>query len=168
MSKGLYFIHILVLLALQLFLFDNVQFTSLLYINIYILAIIIAPDDISDTLVMCIALLLGGIVDWCNNTMGIHVAAAVLTAYLRPTILRSLATNQNNTLSNFLHSGNISAFFRYIAIMTSIFYVALIFLEVFSFRGFSKTLLRILCSTLTSSVLMILYYYIAIRPVRHE
>lgn len=168
MSKTFFFIHTVILLLLQLILFDNVQYGSLLYINIYILAVIMAPDELGNTVTLCLAFLLGLIVDIADNTMGIHAASATLLAYIRPGLLKFLVTHQPSPVKVALYSRTASGFVKYASVSTVIFFFALMLLEAFSFKGFLMTLARVVCSSAVSSGLVILYYYTAIRIGHHD
>lgn len=169
MSKVVYFIHIVALLLIQLLLLDNIQISSYLYLNIYVLAIILAPDDVNDTIVMLLGFAMGAIVDWANDTMGIHIAATTLLAYLRPAILGIVSIRQNNPIRTALRSNNNSWLVKYVALSSAIYFFTLILLEAFSFRGFGLTLLRITCSAVASFIIMMLYYFTAIRSSsKHE
>ncbi len=169
MSSLVYFIHTAILMVIQLLLLDNIQVSSYVYMNIYILALLIAPDEFNDTFVLLMAFVLGAIVDFANNTMGIHTAAATLMAYFRPMILGAISVRQNSPIKTALRSSNTSWLAKYIALTSIIYFVSFIMLEAFSFRAFHITLLRIVFSTVASFVIMILYYFTAIRTSsRHE
>lgn len=169
MSNVTYIIHSVVLLIIQLLLLDNIQFSAYVYLNIYILAILLAPDEINDTLVLFIGFGLGLIVDYVNNTMGIHTAATTLLAYLRPMLLGVVSIRENSPIKSALRSSNISWLMKYIILSISIYFIVLLCLEAFTFRAFHITLLRIVCSTVASFILIMLYYFTAIRTgSKHE
>ncbi|MBE6333516.1 MAG: rod shape-determining protein MreD [Bacteroidales bacterium] len=169
MSNLVYFIHTAILMIIQLLLLDNIQVSSYVYLNIYVLAILMAPDEFSDTFVLLMAFVLGVIVDFANNTMGIHTAAATLMAYFRPMILEAVSVRQNNPIKTALRASNTTWLAKYIALTSVIYFVSFIMLETFSFKAFHITLLRIVFSTVASFVIMMLYYFTAIRSSsRHE
>lgn len=169
MSNLSYFIHTAILMVIQLLLLDNIQVSSYVCLNIYVLAILLAPDNISDTFVMLMAFVLGVIVDFANNTMGIHTAAITLMAYFRPIVLSAVSVRQNSPIKTALRSSNTSWLSKYIALTSLIYFIAVIMLEAFSFKAFHITLLRIVTGMVASFVIMMLYYYTAIRSSsRHE
>lgn len=169
MSNLVYFIHTVILMIIQLLLLDNIQVSSYVYLNIYVLAILLAPDEFSDTFTLLLAFILGAIVDVANNTMGIHTAAATLMAYFRPMILGAVSVRQNSPIKTALRAGNTSWLAKYISLTSVIYFVSFIMLEAFTFRAFYITLLRIVFSSMASFVIMMLYYYTAIRSSsRHE
>lgn len=169
MSKVAYIIHVFLLVIIQLLLLDNIQLSSYVYLNIYILAVIMAPDDINDTILLFIGFILGLVVDFANNTMGVHTATTTLLAYLRPTLLGAVSIRENNPIKTAIRSNNASWVTKYLILTLSIYLTMLLILETFSFRAFHVTLFRIVCSTAASFILMILYYFTAIiTSSKHE
>lgn len=94
MNSTKYLIHVVCLFIIQLAILDNIQLNSYIYINIYILAILILPYTMKKTSVLLLAFLFGFIIDLANNTMGIHTAATTFIAYLRPKLLQ-LTSNRD-------------------------------------------------------------------------
>ena len=81
MNGAKYWIHVVCLFIIQLTILDNIQLHSYVYINIYILAILVLPYGMKKLTVLFLAFLFGLIVDLANNTMGIHAAATTFLAY---------------------------------------------------------------------------------------
>lgn len=164
MNNVTYFIHLLILLFVQLTILDNIQIHSYVYINIYVLAIYILPYRIQKIAILLFGFLLGFFVDLANHTMGIHTAATTLLAYIRPRLL--LFTSNREQLDELHGRQKISEFnwfFKYILLNNAIFNFALILCEAFSFNNLFITLVRIVCSTLISTLFMLLYYFIALK-----
>lgn len=162
MSKVAYIIHLFILIVIQLLLLDNIHLSSYVYLNIYVLAVIMAPDDLNDTLLLLLGFITGLVVDFANNTMGVHTAATTLLAYLRPTLLGAVSIRQNSPVKTAIRGNNTSWVMKYLILTLSIYMTVLLMLEAFSFRAFHITLLRIVCSTAASFILMMLYYFTAI------
>lgn len=164
MSNSKFYIHLFVLLLIQLVLLDNIQIHSYVYINLYILSIYILPYRWSKLTVLFFGFCLGMFVDIVNHTMGIHTVATTLIAFMRPQML--LLTSNRGQISDIQGRQRISEFtwfFKYIVINTLVFNSVLILCETFSFQNFSITLLRISCSTLFSILFILLYYFIALK-----
>ncbi len=87
MSNLKFFLHLVMLLLLQLTILDNIQLHSYVYINIYILAIYILPYRLPNATILFFGVFLGFFLDLANHTMGIHAAATTLIAYIRPRLL---------------------------------------------------------------------------------
>ena len=164
MSNLKFFLHLLMLLLLQWAILDNIQLHSYIYINIYILAIYILPYRLRDAMILVFGFLLGLIMDFADNTMGIHAAATTLLAYMRPRLL--ILTSNREQIDDIQGKQRISDFgwfFKYVLVSTFIFNIVLMFCEAFSFHNFFITLLRIVCSTLASVFFILLYYFIALK-----
>lgn len=164
MNNVTYFIHLLILLFVQLTILDNIQIHSYVYINIYILAIYILPYRVQKTAILLFGFSLGFLVDLANHTMGIHTAATTLLAYIRPSLL--LFTSNREQLDEIHGKQKISEFnwfFKYILLNNTIFNFVLIFGEAFSFNNLWITLARIVLSTLVSTLCMLLYYFITLK-----
>ncbi len=164
MSNLKFFLHLLMLLLLQWAILDNIQLHSYVYINIYILAIYILPYRLRDATILVFGFLLGLVMDFADNTMGIHAAATTLLAYMRPRLL--ILTSNREQIDDIQGKQRISDFgwfFKYVLVSTFIFNIVLMFCEAFSFHNFFITLLRIVCSTLASVFFILLYYFIALK-----
>lgn len=164
MSNLKFFLHLFILLLLQLTILDNIQLHSYIYINIYILAIYILPYRLRNATILLFGFFLGLFIDLANNTMGIHAVATTLIAYIRPRLL--MLTSNREQIDDIQGKQKISDFgwfFKYVLISTSIFNVVLILCEAFSFHDFLITLLRIVCSTVASTFFILLYYFIALK-----
>lgn len=164
MNNAKYLIHVIILFIIQLTILDNIQLHSYVYINIYILAILILPYNYKKTSVLLIGFFLGLLVDLANNTMGIHAAATTFVAYLRPKLL--LLTSNREQIDDIQGAQKVSSFswfFKYTLLLTFAFNVVLITAEAFTFANIGITLLRIVFSTLASCFFILLYYFIALK-----
>lgn len=163
-SVAKYLIHLLCLLIIQIAILDNIQLHSYLYINIYILAVLILPYGMNKVSVLLIAFLLGIVIDLANNTMGIHAAATTFLAYLRPRLILLTSNREQIDEIQTTHKiSNFGWFFKYASLSTLAFNGVLILGEAFGFSNFMITLLRICCSTLASFFFILLYYFIALK-----
>ncbi|MDL2252326.1 rod shape-determining protein MreD, partial [Odoribacter sp. OttesenSCG-928-J03] len=125
---------------------------------------LIIPYTYNKVSVLLLGFLFGMVVDIANNTMGIHAAAATIVAYLRPRLLLSITNRtQINDIKDTRQTSAMDWFFKYAMFLVFIFNVVLIMTETFSFKNISVTLLRIVCSTLVSGFLILLYYFIALK-----
>lgn len=168
MTNAKFFIHLFVLLLIQLILLDNIQIHSYVCINLYILSIYVLPYRWSNVAILFFGFCLGMFVDLINHTMGVHTIATTLIAFMRPQML--LLTSNREQISDIQGRQKISEFawfFKYIVINTLIFNSVFILCETFSFRNFPITLLRIVCSTLASIFFILLYYLIALKEKKN-
>jgi rod shape-determining protein MreD len=149
-------IRFLLLVLIQVFVFNNMNLSGYLNPYIYILFILLLPVDISKSLLLVLAFLLGLTIDYFGNTLGLHAAATLLMAFARPAVLNLFFSNIEFTpgeepgLSRLKFSG----FFRYTFTMVFIHHSTLFLLEVLSFNNFLYLLYRIMLSSLLTMLLI--------------
>ena len=85
---------------------------------------------------------------------GIHAAASVLVAFLRPYILPLIATRENLEKAAPSYANFGKSFFAYAAILVVIHHFVLFMLEAFAFAHIGIVLLRTLCSALATMALI--------------
>lgn len=80
----------IVLVLIQVLILNNIEFSG--YINpfLYVLFILLLPFETPAWLLLVSGFALGLTVDLFMNTPGLHAAATVLTAFVRPFVLRIL------------------------------------------------------------------------------
>jgi rod shape-determining protein MreD len=141
-----------VLILAQVFIFDNILLFGFVNPFIYILFLILFPVRVDRMQFLLLGFLLGLTMDFFSDTGGIHAAACLVVAYLRPVFLRfSFGVSiEYNTIkiSNTPGGGRLT----YIALMVLTHHLVLFFLEIFSL----KHTLFILKSALFSSIFTIL------------
>jgi len=158
-----FYIHIVVLMLIQLFILNNIQVNPYVIVNIYILAIFILPLNIYKAILPIIGFVLGFIIDLSIGTLGINAAAATFIAFLRPQLIK-LSINQPSINESELKKFNNSlSFLKYILISILIFNIIFVFIEVFSFENILNSILRIILSSATDIVLISIYYFIALK-----
>jgi rod shape-determining protein MreD len=145
-------IRFVILVLLQGLVLNNINFLG--YINPfpYILFIALFPINNNRTLFVFLAFLLGLCVDFFTDTGGIHAAACVTIAYIRPPILKfSFGTIYDNQTIKF-NQIEIGSRMVYFSILATIHHLILFSLEVFN----SSDIILILKKTLFSSIFTIL------------
>lgn len=164
MSNLRFIVNTLLLIAMQLIIFNNIQLHSYIYINVYILSIFIIPYHYRMIPVLIYGFILGLFMDICANTMGVHAVATTLIAYLRPRLLVLTSTREQiDDIHGKQSINNFGWFFKYVFVMTLLFNIVLIIAETFSFSNFTNTILRIIFSSAVSLAFIVSYYFIAIK-----
>lgn len=139
------------LVALQVFVLDNMHFLGVFMPLVYIYALLRLPSDLSQNLVILWGFLLGLSVDILSNTPGMHASATTLIGFLRYPVLRLFVSkedlgNKNVSVSS-LGSG---AFWKYAVLLVLIHHMTLFLLESFSFTNWPLLFTKIpVCSMLT-------------------
>lgn len=153
-----YFIYFIILILLQVLLFNNIQFSG--YVNpfIYILFILLLPVEIPAWLLLILSFLTGFIVDSFASTPGMHTFATLLAGFARPYILRISAPRdgyEGGAVPS-LHLYGFRWFATYAVIFILIHHTALFYIEVFRMTDFFSTLLRVLLSSIFSLAFILL------------
>lgn len=153
-----YLLWFVSLVALQVFVLDNVHFLGVYLPLIYIYALLRLPSDMSPTLVILLGFLLGLSVDILSNTPGMHASATTLIGFLRYPILRLFVSKEDlgnkNVSERSLGTG---AFWKYAVLLVLIHHTVLFLIESFSFTNWPLLLTKIpVCSLLTLAFILAL------------
>jgi rod shape-determining protein MreD len=156
---GLIFI---LLILIQVFLFNNIQFSGYVNPYVYTMFILLLPVEIPSWLLLLLSFATGLIIDFFSGSPGLHTSATVLTGFVRPYILRIVSPRdgyEGGAEPSMLIYG-IRWFFSYTLFIVLIHHTTLFYLEVFRFAEFFRTMLRVLLSTLfsTTFILLIEFY----------
>ena len=152
---GLIFI---VLILLQVLLFNNIQFSGYVNPYVYIMFILLLPVEIPSWLLLLLSFATGLIIDFFSGSPGMHASATVLIGFVRPYILRIVSPKDGyepGSDPSMLIYG-FRWFFSYALLMVLIHHTTLFYLEVFRLSEFFRTMLRVLLSTLFSMTFILL------------
>lgn len=157
-----YSLIFIVLVLLQVLLFNNIEFSGYVNPYIYVLFILILPMEIPSWILLIISFFTGLIVDIFTGSIGIHSSASLFAGFCRPYVLRIISPRDGYEQGSELSLGNYGLywFFVYTGVIVLIHHTVLFYFEVFSFKGFFRTLLRvILSSAFTIAFIMLGEYY---------
>ncbi|WP_080059322.1 hypothetical protein [Spirosoma aerolatum] len=151
----------LLYLVLQIVLVRNLVLFDYAFCFVYIACILLLPNETSLTWLLLIAFVTGIIVDMFYNTLGMHAAATVLMAYCRPFIVRAQidVPGLESRIEFSLKQLGTGAFFRYVAILALIHHTALFFIEASSLSLIIPTLIRVIASTLFTTLSIVLIQF---------
>lgn len=153
-------IRFVLLILLQVFVLNRIILYQLVNPYIYLVFILLLPFNISRLSLILCGLALGLSLDMFMNTMGMHAAACVLIAYLRPFIINILAPPggfEVTQRSPSFRTMGVAQFSVYTLILVAVHHTAYFMLEVFGFGGIFYLLLKILISVAVSMGLILLY-----------
>src|SRR6056297_1010500 len=156
-------VRFIVILLVQVLLLDNVLLGGYLNPYFYVLFILLMPFETPRWVLLVAGFFLGLSVDLFTNTLGMHTAATVLVAFMRPWVLSIFAPRDGYEPDTFprIYYYGFSWFAGYAAILTFIHHFALFYIEVFHFQYFFNTFLRVILSTaLTTSTIILSQYFI--------
>jgi len=157
-----YTLIFVLLFLLQLFLFNNIQFSGYVNPYVYILFILLLPVDIPAWLLLFISFFTGLIIDLMMGTPGMHTSATVLAGFARPYVLRLISPREGYETgsgpSMFVYG--FKWFLLYTIFIVLIHHTFLFYIEVFRLSDFFNTLLRVLLSSLFSVTFILLLEYL--------
>jgi hypothetical protein len=156
-------IRFIVLVLVQVLIINNIQISGFIVPYFYILFILLMPFETPRWVLLVSAFALGLMIDLFAQTPGMHAAASVFMAFLRPFILEMSAPRDGYETGTFprLHYFGFEWFLRYTLILVVAHHFILFYIEVFRFSEFFSTFLRVLLSSLFSvTLIMISQYFI--------
>ena len=153
---------LILLVLLQVLMFNNIQFSGYVNPYIYIMFIMLLPVEIPAWILMLLSFGTGMLIDIFTGTPGMHASASVLAGMIRPSVLRSISPRDGYEPgahpSMFVYG--FRWFLLYTIVMVFIHHTALFYLEVFRFTDFFRTLLRVLLSSFfTILFVLIIEFY---------
>jgi rod shape-determining protein MreD len=151
----------IVLILLQILLFNNIQFSGYVNPYVYIMFILLLPVEIPAWLLLLISFGTGIIIDIFSGTPGMHTSATLLAGFVRPYILRLISPRDGyepGVNPSMLVYG-FRWFLLYAGMIVLIHHTTLFYLEVFRFTDFIRTMLRVLLSSIfTISFILLLEF----------
>ncbi len=146
----------IILVFFQVLIFNHINFLGYINPYIYILFIAFFPVRNNRMTIILISFFLGLSIDLFLDTGGIHAAACVFTAYIRPVLLKSSfgMIYEHQTIR--FNTVDFEAKLSYISLLTLTHHLILFCLEIFSISKVILTLQKTLFSSIFSIILIIL------------
>ena len=156
----------------QVFVLNNVPpLHHLISPYIYFLFILWLPFRMGRKSAMSLAFLIGFTLDSFTKTYGLHAAACVLIAYLRPFLI-NLLISQEGAESNYdepsIRSMGFVPYLTYLTILTFLHHLLLFFLQALQTGGFLYFIIKTLLTTALSLVLIFITELIFVRKQRFK
>ena len=155
-------IRFILLAFAQIYIFNKIQVSGYINPQVYVLFILMLPFEISGFWLLSFAFLMGITVDLFQHTPGMHAAASVLLAFLRPGVIRLVGKKEDLEpwqYPNVRDAGSLW-FFTYVLILVFLHHLFLFYLEVARFSEFFHTLLKVLINTVLTSLIIMLIQYL--------
>jgi len=149
--------YVLVML-LQVLLFNQLQLWGACHPYIYVLCLLMLPTTLPHIADLFIGALVGVVMDVFCNSLGIHMAACVLLMYIRPYLL-GLIVNDKDRLNEqiSLRALGTGAFIQYVIYTVLIHHWTVFLLAAWSWSHIGFVLLETAVSSLVT-ILVILGY----------
>ena len=145
-------IRFIILLLVQVVICNNINFFGYINPYIYIIFIFLFPIKENRLVLLLVSFILGMLVDMFSDSGGVHAAAAVSLAYIRPVLLKTSFGLLYEHHSIKFSTTNIGSLLTYVAFGTVLHHFILFSLEVFNI----SSILLILQKTLFSSIFTII------------
>lgn len=153
----------LLLLAVQIIVFNNMNFLGYISPFPYILFIILYPVNSNKSGLLLASFFLGLIMDMFSNSGGIHTTACLILAYYRPYLFRFSFGLSYEYQTVKLNDVLTPERFSFILLSVVIHHFVLFVLEAFKISFFLDVLFRTLLSTIFTIIICIIIIYL-IKP----
>ncbi len=153
----------ILLLAVQVIIFNNFNFLGYINPYPYILFIILYPVNGNKYGLLAASFLLGLTMDLFCNSGGVHAAACVMLASFRPSLFKFAFGLSYEYQTVRLNDVLTPERFSFILLAVIIHHLTLFVLEVFTFEFLWDIILRTVVSTLFTIIICILIIYL-IKP----
>lgn len=166
-----YIWRIIILLLVQTILINSLSVNRWIDPQIYILAFIDFPIFFSSHFLLLIAIFVGLMMDMLLGTLGIHALACLVTAYIRPFVLRLLKPKDGYDSLEYpnLKSHGWPWYFTFCMIQLFAFHFSLFFVEKYSLQGFFGTFFRaITCSLIAVIVVMMFKFFRQTKSIKDD
>ncbi len=161
-----YIFAFVVIVLAQVLILDNIQISRYAVPFLYVLFLLILPFETPGWLLLLLGFLLGLTIDLFEHTYGLHTAATVFAAWLRPGVLKIFSPRDgymSNTRPGTTDYGA-AWFLKYASLIIFAHHFFLFYFEVFTFRHFFSTLWRVIVSTVFTLLLVILSQFFVHKP----
>ena len=155
--------YVLIML-LQVLLFDQLQLWGACHPYIYILCLLMMPITLPHNVDMLIGAAIGLIMDVFCNSLGVHMAACILIMFIRPYLLGSIVNDKdrlNEQIS--LRAIGIEALIKYAVILVVIHHLTVFILAAWSWQHIGFVLLETVVSSIITLTVIIAYNFVEYR-----
>lgn len=149
--------YVLVML-LQVLLFNQLQLWGACHPYIYILCLLMMPITLPHSVDMIIGAVVGLIMDVFCNSLGIHTAACILLMFIRPYVLGGLVNDKdrlNEQISS--HAIGMEAMIKYVVILVIIHHLTVFLLGAWSWHHIGFAVLETVVSSIVTIAAIIGY-----------
>ncbi|MFV8378896.1 rod shape-determining protein MreD [Flavobacterium sp. LB3R33] len=153
----------ILLLAVQIIIFNNMNFLGYISPFPYILFIILYPVNGNKSGLVVASFILGLIMDMFSNSGGIHATACLVLAYFRPAIFKFAFGLSYEYQTVKLNDVLTPERFSFILLSVVIHHFTLFILEAFQFSFIFDILIRTILSTVFTIIICIIIIYL-IKP----
>lgn len=144
------------LIFLQVLILNNINFMGYINPYLYLLFLLLYPFNANQSLFLFLSFLLGLSIDIFEDSGGIHAAASLVAAFVRPNLLRFSFGISYDHQNLRLQATPLGAKLSYVILMVLIHHFVLFSLEMFSLTHIILILKKTLFSTIFTVLLVVL------------
>ena len=152
----------IILVFLQIYVLNNIQFLGYANPYLYILFILILPLETPKWLLLLMGFTMGYVIDYFSFTIGLHISATVLIAYLRPKVIHIVVPKlePGPEVKISIKQLGFKSFLLYTGILVFVHHLVLFFVEIFKLSNFFETLKHASISSFLTILLIIIGQYL--------
>ena len=147
-----------IVMLLQVLLFDQLQLWGVCHPYIYILCLLMMPITLPHSVDMVIGAVIGIIMDVFCNSLGVHTASCILIMFIRPYLIGAIVNDKdrlNEQIS--LRAIGMEAMIKYVVILVIIHHLVVFSLAAWSWHHIGFILLETLVSSIVTISIIIGY-----------
>ncbi|MBQ7632404.1 MAG: rod shape-determining protein MreD [Paludibacteraceae bacterium] len=151
-------IRYIIVMVLQVLLFNQLQLWGVCHPYVYLLCLLMMPITLPHIADMFIGAAVGLVMDMFCNSLGIHTASCILVMFIRPYLLAAFI-NEKDRLNEQISVRTIGfeAFIKYAVILVLVHHLAIFMLAAWSWSHIGFVLAETVVSS-TLTILLILGY----------
>lgn len=152
------FVRYIIVMLLQVLLFDQLQLWGVCHPYIYILCLLMMPINLPNIVEMLVGALVGLVMDVFCNSLGVHMAACILIMFIRPYLIGSIVNDKDRLKEQMsLRAIGMEQLFRYVLTMVLIHHMTVFLLAAWSWQHMGFVLLETIVSGIITTVVIIGY-----------
>ena len=147
-----------IVMLLQVLLFDQLQLWGACHPYIYILCLLMMPITLPHNIDMLIGAVAGLVMDIFCNSMGVHTAACIALMFVRPYLLGAIVNDKdrlNEQIS--LRTLGLEAFVKYTVLLVLLHHLTVFMLAAWSWSHIGFVLLETVVSGLITILFIVGY-----------
>ena len=148
----------IVVMLLQVLLFDQLQLWGVCHPYIYILCLLMLPITLPHSVDMVIGAIVGIVMDIFCNSLGIHMASCILLMFIRPYLISGIVSDKdrlNEQISS--RTLGMEGMLKYVVILVIIHHLTVFTLAAWSWHHIGFVLLETLVSGIITILIIIGY-----------
>lgn len=155
-----YSLYSLILIFLQISLFNYIEIGEGMFAAIYVLIILLLPIELHKAIPLILGFFIGFIIDIFNDTIAFNTGAMVMTAFARPFILHLLAPSDGYEIGKLpsLFNMGIKWFLIYTVMLLFLYQLTFHLFEIFTLTKLHIILLRTIINTTLSTFFILILH----------